>query len=78
MGIFIGQSRLRLGAASTATQIGCVHPKEPHNPINIDILLDSHSKNEFLPCGLASGAGQGVIVDKAKRPYDITVHIASS
>jgi hypothetical protein len=46
--VFIGLSRLGLGAASAAIQYVVTHPQPSHNPINLDFLLDPLSKSEFL------------------------------
>jgi hypothetical protein len=46
--VFIGWSRLRLGAASVAAQYVVTHPQLSHNPINFDFLLDPFLKSEFL------------------------------
>ncbi len=37
-----------LGAASAAAQYVVTHPQTSHNPINLDFLLYSLSKSEFL------------------------------
>jgi hypothetical protein len=39
---------LGLGAASAAAQYVVSHPQPSHNPVNLDLLLDPLSKNEFL------------------------------
>jgi len=57
MWVFIGWSRLGLGAASTAAQYVVTHSQPSHNPVNLDLLLDPLSKSEFLSfypfiCGL--------------------------
>ena len=46
--VFIGWSRLGLGAASAAAQHVVTHPQPSHNPINFDFFLDSLLKSEFL------------------------------